>query len=89
LLTNFVLFHLFIFLSSEIVTLCDAIRFMRRRRIYYTWSKTCLIEKRIYANPSFYPNSNPNTNTNPNSNPNPKAQLGFQTDEMTSFFDQM
>jgi len=35
--------------------------------------------KRIYANPSSYPN--PNTN--------PKAQLCFRTDEMTSFFDQM
>jgi len=35
------------------------------------------------ANPSFYPNSNHN------SNPNPKAQLCFQTDEMTQFFDQV
>jgi len=31
--------------------------------------------KRIYANPSSYPN--------------PKAQLCFRTDEMTSFFHQM
>jgi len=49
--------------------------------------------KRIYANPSSYPNpisnSNPNTNPNPNPNPNPKAQLCFWTDEMTSFFDQV
>jgi len=41
--------------------------------------------KRIYANPSTYPIPN----SNPNPNPNPKAQLCFQTDEMTSFFDQM
>jgi len=52
--------------------------------------------KRIYANPSSYPNSNPNSNPYPNSNPNPnsnsnlnpKAQLCFRTDEKTSFFDQ-
>jgi len=37
--------------------------------------------KRIYTNSISYPN--------PNSNPNPKAELCFQTDEMTSFFDQM
>jgi len=47
--------------------------------------------KRIYANPSSYPNpnSNPKTNLNSNSNPNPnpEAQLCFRTDEMTSFFD--
>jgi len=30
--------------------------------------------KRIYANPSSYPNPNTNPNHNPNSNPNPKAQ---------------
>jgi len=32
--------------------------------------------KRIYTNPSFYPNpnSNSNSNPNPNPNPNPKAQ---------------
>jgi len=51
--------------------------------------------KRIYANPSAFPNpnsnSNPNTNpnSNPNLNPNPKAQLCFWSDEMTSFFDQV
>jgi len=45
--------------------------------------------KRIYANPSSYPNANSNPNTNPNSDPNPKAQLCFRTDEMTSFFDQV
>jgi len=57
--------------------------------------------KRIYANPSSYPNptltlgltnsnSNPNTNSNPNPNPNPKAQLCFRkANEMTSFFDQV
>jgi len=33
--------------------------------------------KRMYANPSSYPNTNP------------KAQLCFRTDEMTSFFDQV
>jgi len=33
--------------------------------------------KRIYANPGSYPN------------PNPKAQLCFQTDEMTSFINQV
>jgi len=43
--------------------------------------------KRIYANPSSYPNPNPNSNPNPN--PNLKAQLCFRTDEMTSFFDQV
>jgi len=37
---------------------------------------TALDRKRIYANPSSYPNSNP------------KAQLCIRTDEMTSF-DQM
>jgi len=42
---------------------------------------TTLDQKRIYANPSSYPNSNRNAN--------PKAQLCFQTNEMTSFFDQM
>jgi len=41
------------------------------------------VRKRIYANPSSYPNSNTNIN------PNPKAQLCFRTDEMTSFFDQV
>jgi len=41
--------------------------------------------KRIYVNPSSYPNPNSNRNTNPNL----KAQLCFQTDEMTSFFDQV
>jgi len=40
-----------------------------------------LDRKRIYANPSAYPNSNPNRN--------PEAQLCFRTDEMTSFFDQV
>jgi len=58
--------------------------------------------KRIYANPSFYPNSNPNTNPNPtltltltliltlkrNYTPNPNPMY-FRTDEMTSFFDQV
>jgi len=43
--------------------------------------------KRIYANPSPYPNSNPNTN--PNLNPNSKGQLFLRTDEMTTFFDQV
>jgi len=38
---------------------------------------TTLDRKRIYANPSSYPN------------PNPKAQLRFRTEEMTSFFDQV
>jgi len=33
--------------------------------------------KRIYANPSSYPNCNPNTNPNPNSNPNPVARELF------------
>jgi len=46
-------------------------------------------QKRIYANPSAYPNPNSNLKTNPNSNLNPKAQLRFRTDEMTSFFDQV
>jgi len=46
---------------------------------------TTLHRKRIYANPSSYPNSNPNTSPNLN----PKAQLCFRTDEMTSFFDQV
>jgi len=41
--------------------------------------------KPIYTNPSSYPNSN----SSPNTNPNLKAQLCFQTDEMTSFFDQV
>jgi len=60
---------------------------------------TTFDRKRIYANPSSYPNLNSNTNTNsnpspspnpnPNSNPNLKAQLCFQTDEMTSLFDQV
>jgi len=49
--------------------------------------------KRIYANPSSYPNpnlnSNSNSNPNPNPNPNPKVQLCFRTDEMSSFFDQV
>jgi len=45
--------------------------------------------KRIYANPSSYPNPKHNSNFNPNTNPNPKAQLCFRTDEMTSFFDDM
>jgi len=37
-------------------------------------------QKRIYANPSSYPNlnSNPKYNSNLNSNPNPKAQLCFR-----------
>jgi len=29
--------------------------------------------KRIYANPSSYPNPNTNTNTNTNTNPNPNS----------------
>jgi len=49
--------------------------------------------KRIYNNHNSYPNPNSNLNTNPNPNsnlnPNPKAQLCFQTDERTSFFDQV
>jgi len=36
---------------------------------------TTLDRKRIYANPSSYPN--------------PKVQLCFRTNEMTSFFDQV
>jgi len=48
---------------------------------------TTLDRKRIYANPSSYPNPSPNTNPNPS--PYPKAQLCFRTDEMTSFFDQV
>jgi len=39
--------------------------------------------KRIYANPSSNPNSIPNPNINP------KAQYCFQTNEMTSFFEQV
>jgi len=50
---------------------------------------TTLDRKRIYANPSSYPNSNPSTNPNSKPNPNPKAQLCFRTNEMTSFFDQV
>jgi len=52
---------------------------------------TTLDRKRIYANPSSYPNpkSISNSNTNPNPNSNPKAQLRFRTEEMTSFFDQV
>jgi len=47
---------------------------------HMSWDLLHLIEnkfdrKRIYANPSSYPN--------------PKAQLRFRTDEMTSFFDQV
>jgi len=45
--------------------------------------------KRIYANPSSYPNPNFNPNTSPNTNPNLNAQLCFRTDEITSFFDQV
>jgi len=46
-----------------------------------------LDRKRIYANPSSYPNLNSNPNINPN--PKPKAQLCFRIDEITSFFDQV
>jgi len=46
-------------------------------------------QKRIYANPSSYPNRNSNPNTIPNPNSNPKAQLSFRTDKMTSFFNQV
>jgi len=46
-------------------------------KVLVSWDVLHLIEnafdrKRIYANPSSYPNSNCNPNTN--TNPNPKAQ---------------
>jgi len=50
-------------------------------KLYFSCEKgtTTFDRKRIYANPSSYPNTNPD----------PKAQLCFRTDEMTSFFDQV
>jgi len=48
---------------------------------YFQWGSTTLDRKRMYANPSSYPNSNCNLN--------PNVQLCFRTDEMTSFFDQV
>jgi len=59
--------------------------------IYYTWSKTGLIENVFTLTPDLYPypKSNPNTNPNLYSNPNPKAQLCFRTDEIMSFFNQV
>jgi len=39
-----------------------------------TCESTTLDRKRIYTNPSSYPNPNSNSNTNSNPNPNPKAQ---------------
>jgi len=51
----------------------------RYKRIYLIENN--VDRKRIYANPSSYPNSSPNTN--------PKAQFCFRTDKMMSFFDQV
>jgi len=44
--------------------------------IYYTCSKTRLIENVFTLNPSSYsnPNSKPNTNSNPNPNLHPKER---------------
>jgi len=47
--------------------------------------KNTFDRKRIYANPSFYPNSNSNPNPNFNPNPNPKAQLYFGLTKLHHF----